>query len=66
MKFRMVVVKDLEICIRRINIFINFNSDKYCDVLGDKNVIGFFKDVLEDYKSEKKLIILVMVRVRLY
>lgn len=64
MKSRMAAAKDSETCIRRTNTPTNLNPDKYCDALGDKNVIGFFKDVPEDYKPEKKSIILAMARVR--
>lgn len=66
MKSRMAAAKDSETCIRRTNTPTNLNPDKYCDALGDKNVIGFFKDVPEDYKPEKKSIILAMARVRLH
>lgn len=66
MKSRMSAAKDSETCIRRTNTPTNLNPDKYCDALGDKNVIGFFKDVPEDYKPEKKSIILAMARVRLH
>eukprot|EP00105_Crassostrea_gigas_P015788 XP_011432903.1 PREDICTED: nicastrin isoform X2 [Crassostrea gigas] len=66
MKSRMAAAKDSETCIRRTNTPTNLNPDKYCDALGDKNVIGFFKDVPEDYKPEKKSIILAMARMDSY
>lgn len=66
MKSRMSAAKDSETCIRRTNTPTNLNPDKYCDALGDRNVIGFFRDVPEDYKPEKKSIIMAVARMDSY
>lgn len=44
----------------------NLNPDKYCDPLGDMNVIGFFKDVPENHTLEEKSIVMAVARVRFY
>jgi nicastrin len=59
----MSAAKDSETCMRRTNTPTNLNPDTYCDPLGDKNVIGFLKDVPENYKPEKKSVVMAVARV---
>ncbi|XP_022324883.2 nicastrin-like isoform X2 [Crassostrea virginica] len=66
MKSRMSAAKDSETCIRRTNTPTNLNPDKYCDPLGDMNVIGFFKDVPENHTLEEKSIVMAVARMDSY
>ncbi|XP_048778168.2 nicastrin-like isoform X2 [Ostrea edulis] len=66
MKSRMSGAKDSETCMRRTNTPTNLNPDKYCDPLGDKNVIGFVKDVPEKHEPEKKSVIMAVARIDSY
>ncbi|XP_061189000.1 nicastrin-like isoform X2 [Saccostrea echinata] len=66
MKSRMSAAKDSETCMRRTRTATNLNPDKYCDPLGDKNVIGFLKDVPDQYKPSSKSIIMAVARMDSY
>lgn len=55
--------KDSETCIRRSNLVTNLNPSKYCDPMGDENIITTLKAVQNNETRPNDSVIVVATRV---